>query len=142
MKQSLRLSAEWQQGFRFFCRDSQGHLTVLDADPEREGMVTEGPAPVEAFLESLAVCGAIDVLFILKKRRLKVSKFNVEIEAERRDALPKIFTRIEIKYIISGRGITEREIARAVEMSEQKLCSILAMIDQRQTEVVIDFHIV
>jgi len=137
----MHISVKWQEGFKFFCYDEKGHQTVMDADPETGGN-TDGPTPVEAYMEALAACGGIDILVILKKRRINVTKFDIKLEAERRDKLPKIFTNIKMDYIISGDGLNDKEMNRAVKFSEEKLCSVLAMIDKRNTTVEVNYKIV
>lgn len=136
----MKAALNWQGGFKFFSYDDQHHQTVFDADPE--GGPTAGPVPMNLFLQSLTACGAMDIVFILNKRRLKIDKFNIEVETERADEHPKIFTVIKIKYIISGEGINEREMDRAISLSEDKFCSILAMIDKSKTKVDFEYEIV
>jgi len=136
----MHISANWQGGYKFFCYNEKGHQTVMDADPETHGE-TDGPIPVEAYMEALAACGGIDILVILKKRRINVTKFNIELEAERRNTLPKIFTNIKMDYIISGDGLNDKEMSRAVKFSEEKLCTVLAMIDKRNTTVELNYKI-
>ena len=136
----MKVNLKYQGGFKFIGFDEQDHKTIFDADPL--GGLTDGPTPMNMFLQSLAGCGAIDIVVILKKRRKVIDKFEVEVEAERREQHPRIFTHIKIKYIISGEGITSKEMDRAVTMSEEKLCSVSAMIDKSNTKLDLEYEIV
>ena len=84
---------------------------------------------MENVLVSLAACSSYDVLIILKKKRQKISNFNVEATAERRkDPLPTIFTKIHLKYILKGQKIDPEAVKRAIQLSEEKYCSVGAML--------------
>lgn len=136
----MKTNLKYQGGLKFIGFDEQEHETIFDADPL--GGPTEGPTPVNMYLQALAACGAIDIVVVLKKRRKVIDNFEVEVESERRDTHPKIYTKIKIKYIISGEGITEKEMDRAVSLSEEKLCSVSNMIDRRSTKIDISYKIV
>ncbi len=102
-----------------------GHQIVWDSGPR--DAVTEGPTPMEALLHATAVCGAMDVVSILKKRRKPIERFEIEVEGERADEFPKVFTRIRITYRVSGDGITRTEVEKAMKLSREKYCSIVNM---------------
>jgi len=99
-----------------------GHAQVLETDHERGSAAT----PMELLLVALGGCTAVDVVSILKKKRQQVSVYRVEVRGERRDEHPRAFTRIEVRHIVSGRGVSEAAVASAVELSETKYCSVAA----------------
>ena len=136
----MKINLKWQENLKFFGYDEQNHKTIFHADPD--GGPTEGPTPVNLFLQALAACGAIDIVVVLQKRRKAIDKFEIEVEGEKRDEHPRIFTNIKINYIISGEGIDEKEIERAIKLSEEKLCSVSNMIDRRSTKIEISYKIV
>ena len=136
----MKINLKWQENLKFFGYDEQNHKTIFHADPD--GGPTEGPTPVNLFLQALAACGAIDIVVVLQKRRKAIDKFEIEVEGEKRDEHPRIFTNIKINYIISGEGIDEKEMERAIKLSEEKLCSVSNMIDRRSTKIEISYKIV
>ncbi|HEX8352411.1 MAG TPA: OsmC family protein [Pyrinomonadaceae bacterium] len=103
-----------------------GHAQVLETDHERASAAT----PMELLLVALGGCTAVDVVSILKKKRQKVSDYRVEVRGERRDEHPRAFTRIEVRHLVRGRGVSEAAVAAAVELSETKYCSVAATLRQ------------
>ena len=99
-----------------------GHAQVIETDTGRATAAT----PMELLLIALGGCTAVDVESILKKKRERVSDYRVEVRGFRRDEHPRAYTRIEVRHIVRGRGIKERSVAEAVELSETKYCSVAA----------------
>ena len=99
-----------------------GHAQVIETDTERASAAT----PMELLLIALGGCTAVDVESILKKKRERVSDYRVEVRGFRREEHPRAYTRIEVRHIVRGRGIKERSVAEAVELSETKYCSVAA----------------
>jgi putative redox protein len=99
-----------------------GHAQVLETDSSRASAAT----PVELLLVALGGCTAVDVISILKKKREQVTDYRVEVRGERRDEHPRAYTRIEVRHVVRGRGISERAVASAIELSETKYCSVAA----------------
>ena len=99
-----------------------GHAQVIETDTERASAAT----PMELLLVALGGCTAVDVISILKKKRERVSDYRVEVRGFRREEPPRAYTRIEVRHVVSGRGIKERSVAEAVELSETKYCSVAA----------------
>ncbi len=102
-----------------------GHEIHWDSGPR--GALTKGPAPMEAVLQAAAVCGGMDVVSILKKRRKEISRFELETEANRKADYPKTFEKLKIIYRLGGDGITLGEIEKAVKLSWEKYCSVVNM---------------
>ncbi|HYN86038.1 MAG TPA: OsmC family protein [Pyrinomonadaceae bacterium] len=99
-----------------------GHAQVMETNSERASAAT----PMELLLIALGGCTAVDVVSILKKRREAVTGYRVEVRGTRRDEYPRKFTRVEVRHVLRGRGLTEASVARAVELSETKYCSVAA----------------
>ena len=136
----IKVTLEYQDGIKFHAFDDQQHLTIYDSAPAGES--TAGPTPMQVFLQALAACSAMDIVSIIKKRRLTIDKFTVEVTGERVDTYPKIYKSININYIISGEGINDKEMNRAVDLSVNKFCSALGMIDMSKTNVEVSYEIV
>lgn len=104
-----------------------GNKFVLDAHPDVGGN-NLGPTPMEALLGSLAACTAMDVVSILAKKRQKVEAYHLEIEGERtkEGEYPRPFMSFTIKHVLRGEGLSPEAVARAVELSDEKYCSVAA----------------
>ena len=126
MADTMHAEAVWQEDLRFSATTGTGHEIVLDADPEFGG-ANAGPRPIEMVLVASAGCTGMDVVSILKKMRQPVTGYRVHATGERRDEEPRIFTRIVIEHILQG-DLDEAKVAHAVELSEDKFCSVAAML--------------
>lgn len=107
-----------------------GTSFTMDAYPE-EGKTTQGPTPVQALLSSLAACSAMDIVNILEKKRQKIESYRVEIDGERvpTGTWPRPFLSITVKHILKG-DIDPEAIQRAMELTDEKYCSVIATIRQ------------
>ena len=121
---SMNATVTYVPGGPFVGKAESGHAAVLDWS----GGADSAPSPVEMLLFSLGTCSGIDVVSILAKARTPVESFRVEIAGERSHAHPRVFTKIHLTYVVKGKGIKEAALARAIELSEEKYCSISAMI--------------
>jgi len=108
-------------------RAESNHWVSIDekVDDGGNGAAT---GPMELMLMSLAGCSAMDVISILKKRRVENLRLEIDVKAERREEYPRIFTNIHLKYIVTGKDIKEKDVARAIQLSEDKYCSAIAMV--------------
>lgn len=97
-----------------------------------EGQEPIGPTPIEALLSSIAACSAIDVVSILEKKRQKVTGYRVEVEGERvpQGTWPRPFLSITVRHIIKGENIDPAAVARAIELTDEKYCSVIATLRQ------------
>ena len=119
---------DWKGNFRLNARNEKGVSNSFDATKEHGGEES-ALSPMETMLASLAACSSYDVLTILKKKRQKVTGYSVEVTAERRnDPPPHVFTKIHLKYMIKGENISPEAVQRAIELSQEKYCSVGAMI--------------
>ena len=99
-----------------------GNAVALDTNHERSA----APSPVELLLVALGSCTAIDVIGILIKKRQKVTNYYVEVSGERRDEHPRSYTSMTVHHVLTGNGISEKSVAQAIQLSEEKYCSVAA----------------
>ena len=119
---------KWIEKMGFVAESESGHSVVLDAAPEVGGRDL-GVRPMEMVLLGLGGCTAIDVMSILNKARQPVTDCVIELQAERAESVPKVFTRINVHYVVSGRGLSEKHVERAVDLSSTKYCSVSKMLE-------------
>jgi len=128
----------WVDGMQFVA-ESAGHSIVVDGAPGF-GRDT-GMPPMRLLLLGVAGCSAMDVVHILKNRmRRPVTGMRVEVESEQAEEHPRVYTRIELTYFIKGRGLKEKDVRRAIELSNTKFCSAAIMMGET-AEVVWSFEI-
>lgn len=125
---TMNATVKWIDGAMFLGESGSGHAVVMDG-PEDHGGRNMGVRPMEMLLLGLGGCSNFDVMSILQKARQPVSDCRVEITAERADAVPAVFTRIHLTFIVSGQGLKEKQVARAVELSAEKYCSASIMLE-------------
>lgn len=99
-----------------------GHSITLDTDHDRNS----APTPMELLLVALGSCTAVDVVSILRKKRQVITDYRVEVRGERRAEHPRSFQRMEVHHIVTGRNVSDQSVAQAIELSEQKYCSVAA----------------
>ena len=114
-----------------------GHALPLDTDSQR----SSAASPVELLLVALGACTATDVASILKKKRQHVSGYVIEVSGERRDDYPRRFTAMNVHHILTGRSISAKAVAHAIELSETKYCSVAATL-RPQVEIQTTFEII
>jgi len=128
----MQARIKWVQDATFLGESGSGHAVVMDGPPEHGGR-NLGARPMEMLLLGMGGCTAFDVVHILKKSRQPVSDCVAELEAERADEDPKIFTRIHVHFIVTGSGLDEKRVARAVSLSADKYCSASIMLGKTAT---------
>jgi len=111
---------KWAGGLRFIGTGPNGHSVVIDGDK------TTALSPMELMLLSTASCACIDLVMILKKARQKVVDAWVDIGGERREALPRFYTDIEMHFVVKGTDIKEHRVKRAIDLAMEKYCSASA----------------
>jgi len=124
----------------FVGESGSGHSVVMDGAPDAGGR-NLGVRPMEMLLLGLGGCTAFDVVSILHKSRQQISDCEVEIEAERAEQVPKVFTKIHVHFIVSGKGLDPNKVKKAVELSADKYCSASRMLE-KAAEITHDFEIV
>ena len=114
-----------------------GHAIVMDGKGERKA----APTPLEMLLVAVAGCTAFDVVPILEKKRQKVTDYRVEITGVRRDENPRAFIKFHIKHVVHGHGISEKAVADAIKLSDEKYCSVAATV-RPTAEITTSYEIV
>lgn len=123
----MKARIKWVQDVTFLGESGSGHSVVMDGAPEAGGR-NLGVRPMEMVLMGLGGCSAFDVVMILKRGRQAIDDCVVELQAERADTDPKVFTKINLHYVITGRALEPNKIERAVQLSTEKYCSASAML--------------
>lgn len=137
---SQTVTAHWLQDFTFVGKTDSHKSVIMDA-PITAGGEKVAPSPMEMVLLGLIGCAGIDVKLILGKSKKEISNLEVQATAERRDEFPRVFTDIHLHFIVSGKDIDEKSVARAVKLSAEKYCSVSAMLD-KTVNITHDFEII
>ena len=125
-----KMILEWKTNYQLEARNEKGLSVKFDAPIDHGGEET-ALSPMEYVLSSLAACSSFHVLRILKKKRQKISKYTDEATAERReDPPPRVFTKIHLKYILKGQNINPEAVKKAIQLSEEKYCSVGGMLEK------------
>jgi putative redox protein len=114
-------------GMAFSAQTGSGHLLTMDGAPDGGGH-NLAPRPMETVLAGTGGCTAYDVVLILQRGRHDVRGCTVKVQAERAEADPKVFTKIHMHFTVTGRGLAEAAVARAVQLSHEKYCSASIML--------------
>lgn len=117
-------------GLRFTVQTGSGHEIVLD---NAEG--NAGPRPIEMLLAGQVGCTGMDVISILQKKRVMVTRYEVSVSAEQRDGQPAVFTRADVVHLVQGPALDEASVRRAIELSATKYCSVAAMLSAGTVEI-------
>jgi len=123
----MKTRIKWVEEASFLGETGSGHAVLMDGAADAGGRDL-GPRPMEMMLLGLGGCTAFDVMLILKRSREPVTDCVIEIEADRADEIPKVFTRIRLRYIVTGRKLNPAKVERAVALSAEKYCSASAML--------------
>jgi putative redox protein len=119
----------WSHGLSFEGTATSGFKLPLGSSVEGGGE-NDGFRPLELLLIGLAGCTGMDVISILEKKRQEVTAFEVRVQAERGSEYPRIFTKIEVEYVVSGKNLEKAAVDRAVELSVTKYCAAQAMLSK------------
>ncbi|MBQ0795259.1 MULTISPECIES: OsmC family protein [Zhongshania] len=137
----MKATVKWVDGAMFLAESGSGHSVVMDG-PEDHGGRNMGVRPMEMLLLGMGGCASFDVMSMLKKSRQDVSACRCELDAERADAVPAVFTKIHLRFIVSGNGLKEAHVKRAVELSAEKYCSASIMMEAAGVDVSHSYEIV
>lgn len=136
----MKTRVKWVEGITFLGETESGHGVIMDGSPAVGGR-NLGPRPMEMLLLGAGGCSSIDVIMILKKSRQAVSDCYVDISAERAETDPKVFTKIHMHFVVTGRDIKPEAVEKAVKLSAEKYCSASIMLGAT-AEMTHDFEIV
>ncbi|MEK8089813.1 OsmC family protein [Thermithiobacillus plumbiphilus] len=137
----MKARVKWlgQDGMAFVAESGSGHALVLDGSSDAGGR-NLGPRPMELVLMGLGGCSSFDVVLILKRSRQDIHDCVVEIDSERAESDPKVFTRIHLHYIVTGRNLDPGRVERAIQLSAEKYCSASIMLE-KTAEITHDFEV-
>jgi putative redox protein len=117
----------WVENVKFLGESGSGHTVLMDGPPDNGGE-NLGVRPMEMLLLGMGGCTAVDVVHILKKGRHDVRGCELRLEAERAETDPKVFTRIHVRYVVTGKGLSDAAVQRAIDLSAEKYCSASIML--------------
>ena len=117
----MKAKVSWQHDLSFIGETDSGKSMVMDG-------TGEAITPMESVLLAVGSCSSIDVVDILKKSRLDIQSCYCELEAQRSDSAPRVFTKIHAHYVVAGDKLTDKQVARAVQLSAEKYCSVMLML--------------
>ncbi|GAB5466731.1 MAG: hypothetical protein Kapaf2KO_21670 [Candidatus Kapaibacteriales bacterium] len=119
--------------YRFTADNHRGHITQFDSNAEDAD--NAAPTPMEVMMQTVAGCTGIDIVLVMKKKRKTIKDFKIEISSERRDEHPRIFTKMNLHYILDSPDATKADFKRAIELSQEKYCGASAVIKESGAEV-------
>lgn len=137
----MQATVKWVDGKMFLGESGSGHTVVMDGPPDHGGR-NMGVRPMEMILLGLGGCASFDVISILEKTRQKVSDCRVELSAERAEGVPSPFTKIHLKFVVTGVALKETQVKKAVELSAEKYCSASIMLGAAGVELSHSFEVV
>ena len=132
----MKAEVKWLEELKFIAESGTGHSVVLDTPDSNKG-----PSPMEMLLMGMGGCTGIDVISILKKARQKVQDCRVQIEAEREDDYPRIFRKIHLHFILSGTNLSEHQVQRAIQLSQETYCAASIIMGRSGAEVTHSYEI-
>lgn len=139
-KAPVKAKVKWLDAVSFQADSETGHSVIMDG-PEASGGQNKGFRPMELVLLGTAGCTSYDVITILQKARQQVSDCVAEISAERADEVPSVFTKIHFHFIVTGKGLKETQVKRAIDLSADKYCSASIMLGKGGVEITHDYEI-
>lgn len=123
----MECTVRWHDGMSFIAETGSGHLLAMDGAPEAGGR-NLAPRPMETVLAGTGACTAFDVVLILKRSHQAITGCEARLLAERADTDPKVFTKINFHFVITGRNLKPETVERAIRLSAEKYCSASIML--------------
>lgn len=123
----MEAKVKWIANMQFVAKANSGHAILMDTSPEKDGTDT-APTPMELLLISLGGCTGMDVVSIMRKMKIDFKSVEIEIKGERASEHPKVYKKIELVYKVKGKNVPEDKVKKAVELSQERYCSISAML--------------
>jgi putative redox protein len=136
----METQLKWAGNAVFIGRASSGHTIVMDGSVEGGGR-NLGPRPMEMLILGMGACSTYDVVSILKKSRQEITDCEIKITSQRADSDPKVFTDIQLHFIVSGHNLKEKQVERAIKLSAEKYCSASIMLGAT-ANITHDFEII
>ncbi|MEH0833390.1 OsmC family protein [Pectobacterium cacticida] len=119
----MQARVKWVEGLTFLGESASGHQILMDGNSG-----DKAPSPMEMVLMSVGGCSAIDVVSILQKGRNDMTDCEVRLTSERRSETPRLFTHINLHFIVTGKNLTDNAVERAAALSAEKYCSVALML--------------
>lgn len=119
----MQARVKWVEGMTFLGESASGHQVLMDGNAG-----DKAPSPMEMVLMAAGGCSAIDVVSILQKGRHDVIDCEVKLSSERREEAPRYFTHVNLHFIVTGKGLKDSAVSRAVNLSAEKYCSVALML--------------
>lgn len=130
----MKVTVTWTGAASFKAESGSGHTIQMDGPPDHGGQ-NIGPRPMEMLLMGMGGCASFDVMSMLTKGRQNVTACRAELQAERADAVPAVFTKIHMVFYVAGHNLKESQVKRAVSLSAEKYCSVSIMMESAGVEV-------
>ncbi|ARI10763.1 OsmC family protein [Klebsiella grimontii] len=121
----MQARVKWVEGLTFIGESASGHQILMDGNSG-----DKAPSPMEMVLMAAGGCSAIDVVSILQKGRHNVTNCEVKLTSERREEAPRLFTHINLHFIVTGKELKDAAVSRAVNLSAEKYCSVALMLEK------------
>ena len=137
----MHASVRWRENVAFEAKSASGHSIIMDGSPEYGGE-NRGARPMELILMGLGGCASFDIVTILKKARQDITDVRCELQAERADSIPAVFTKIHLHFVVSGRKVKPNQVEKAVHLSAEKYCSASKMLMDGGVEISHDFEVI
>lgn len=137
---NMQATVRWTGKVSFEAESGTGHRIAMDG-PADKGGENKGPRPMEMLLMGMGGCASYDVVTMLQKGRQDIVHCETQLQAERADAVPAVFTKIHLTFIVTGRNLKEAQVKRAVSLSAEKYCSASIMMQNAGVEVTHSYEI-
>lgn len=128
----MECTVRWHSGMSFVAETGSGHMVPMDGSPDAGGH-NLAPRPMELLLAGVGGCTSFDVVMILKRGRQDVVDCEVKLNAERAETDPKVFTRINLHFVVTGKDLKPDAVERAIQLSAEKYCSASIMLGKTAT---------
>ncbi len=136
----MKTKITWGGDAKFVAESETGHTIIMDGPPDHGGK-NQGARPMETLLIGMGGCSSFDVVHILKKSRQDITDCVAEIEAERAETVPSVFTKIHLHFVVTGNNLKESMVRNAVKLSAEKYCSASIMLSKGGVEITHSFDI-
>ena len=136
----MKARVKWLDNMSFVGESGSGHSIVMDGSPDNGGRDLAA-RPMEMVLMGMGGCTAFDVVLILQRARQPIDDCIVELSAERAEDVPHVFTKIHVHYIVKGKGLSEKQVEKAIKLTAEKYCSVSIML-AATVDITHDFEII
>lgn len=137
----MKASVHWQGNVAFSATSETNHSVMMDCSPDYGGE-NKGARPMELILMGLGGCASFDVVTILKKARQQITDVRCELQAERADAVPAVFTNINLHFVVTGSDVKSTQVEKAVALSAEKYCSASKMLQAGGVTITHSYEVV